>query len=233
MFSILRFLAAVVLVVQTPAPAQLTLTVTDATGGRVADATVVLSNAIEQRTFTTGSEGVVELRDLPTGEWLLTITKEGFITKERPVVIQGAPAAVSLTLDVAGPQESVVVETRVGADPLRLESAATGGTLLDIPVRELPASLTIITQDLLQERAVGSATAATELAPGITTFVDSGSIPGINARGFSSTNSSVSILRDGIKQNSVPQSGRPLDTFLLERIDQLRDEGTPAAIWNG
>jgi hypothetical protein len=58
-----------------------------------------------------------------------------------------------MTLEVTGPQESVVVETTAGADPLKLESAATGGTLLDIPVRELPATLTIVSQELMQERA--------------------------------------------------------------------------------
>ena len=73
-------------------------------------------------------------------------------------------------------------------------------------------------------------TDATELSPGVTTFVDSGSIPGINVRGFSSTAGSVSVTRDGIRQNTVPQSGRPLDTFLLDRIEVLQG---PASLLSG
>ena len=92
MLFVLRFAAALIFAVQTSAPAQLTLTVTDATGARVANAAVVLSNAVEQRTFTTGPEGTVELRDVPTGEWTLRVTKDGFIPQMRPVVIQGVPS---------------------------------------------------------------------------------------------------------------------------------------------
>src|SRR5688572_5033864 len=147
--SILSFIAAIFLAAQTSAPAQLTITITDATGGRVADAAVVLSNATGQRTFMTDSEGMLELRDLPTGEWMLMVMKDGFIPAERPVVIQAAPTTVALTLDVAGPQESVVVEATISADPLRLNSVAAGGTLLEIPILELPASLTVVTQELM------------------------------------------------------------------------------------
>jgi outer membrane receptor for ferric coprogen and ferric-rhodotorulic acid len=117
----------------------------------------------------TSSEGTIELRDLPTGEWMLMVMKAGFIPVERPVVIQATPTTIALTLDVAGIQESVIVETTVSADPLRLNSVAAGGTLLEIPIRELPASLTVVTQELMQERGATTAMQAVELASGITT----------------------------------------------------------------
>ena len=145
--------------------------------------------------------------------------------------MQSAPTSVTVALEVGGVAESVLVEAAAPAeDALQLDAAATGGTRLDIPVRELPATLTIITQELIQERGINNATDATELAPGVTTFADSGSIPGINVRGFSSTNGAVSILRDGIRMNTVPQSGRPLDTFMLDRIEVLKG---PASLMAG
>jgi iron complex outermembrane receptor protein len=148
----------------------------------------------------------------------------------RPIVVQATPVAVSIALEVSGVRQTVIVEAARPEDPLQLDSSAAGGTRLDIPVRELPASLTVITQDLMQERGINNAMEATELAPGITTFVDSGSIPGINARGFSSTAGSVSVTRDGIRQNTLPQSARPLDTFLLERVEVLKG---PASLMSG
>jgi outer membrane receptor protein involved in Fe transport len=173
---------------------QLTIIVTDPSGGRVADAAMIVDRPTEQRAVVTRAEGAV-------------------------------------TLEVGGVTQNVLVEAASpSADQIQLEAAATGGTRLAIPVRELPSTLTIITQDLLQERGVGSATEATELSPGITTFVDSGSIPGINARGFSSTSGAVSVTRDGIRQNTVPQAGRPLDTFLLERVEVLKG---PASLLAG
>ena len=209
---------------QSQGPGQLTITVTDATGGRVAGAEVILRRgAAEERTLTTGSDGTVDVRDLVTGEWTISVTRDGFAPRQRPVVVQAVPVVAAITLDVARVQESVLVEGVPGpADVLRLDAAASGGTYLDIPIRELPASLTVLSQELIQERGARSVVEAAELAGGITTFVDSGSMPAYNMRGFSSTNGSVSVMRDGIRQNTVPQSGRQLDSFLLERVEVLK-----------
>ena len=56
----------------------------------------------------------------------------------------------------------------------------------------------------------------------LTTYVDSGSIPGISVRGFNSSSGAVSVMRDGIRQNTESQSGRPLDTFMLDRVEVLK-----------
>jgi len=203
---------------------QLTITISDNTGGRVAGAEIVFSRPTDPpRTFMTGSDGTLEVRDLPTGEWTMTVSRQGFAPKQRSVVVQAVPITAIVTLDVAGVQESVLVEAVPGpADVLRLDTAATGGTLLEIPIRELPASLSVVSQELIQERGARSVVEAAELAGGVTTFVDSGSMPGFNLRGFSSTSAGVTVTRDGIKQNTVPQAGRQLDSFLLERIEVLK-----------
>ena len=219
------------LAAQAPDNTQLTIIVSDPTGARIADAAVVLTRSEQQRTGITGNDGSATLRGLATGGWTLIVTRDGFIPRQRPITVQSTPVTVAVTLEVGGVVLSELVEAaQAPADQIQLEAAATGGTRLDIPVRELPATLTIITQDLLQERGVSSAMDATELAPGITTFVDSGSIPGINARGFSSTSGAVSVTRDGIRQNTVPQAGRPLDTFMLERVEVLKG---PASLLSG
>ena len=209
---------------------QLTVTVSDTTGARVTDAAVVLTHGTEQRAETTGRDGSVTVRGLATGAWTVEVSRDGFVTVRPPVVVQTTPVAVAVTLEVGGVRQNVIVEAARPEDALQLDAPASGGTRLDIPVRELPATLTVITQDLLQERGINNAMDATELSPGITTFMDSGSIPGINVRGFSSTAGSVSVTRDGIRQNTLPQSARPLDTFLLDRIEVLQG---PASLMSG
>ncbi len=209
---------------------QLTITVSDPTGARVADAAVVLTRAGQERTVTTGSDGTVVVGGLAVGTWTIEVARDGFLTVRRPAVVQSTPSAIAITIEIGGVSQTVIVQASRQTDPLQLDAPATGGTRLDIPVRELPASLSILTQDLMQERGVTNATDATELSPGVTTFVDSGSIPGINLRGFSSTSGAVSVTRDGIRQNTVPQAGRPLDAFLLERVEVLRG---PASLMTG
>jgi iron complex outermembrane receptor protein len=209
---------------------QLTVTVADPSGARIADAAVVLSRDTEQRAEVTDRDGVVIVRGLAVGAWTLDVTRDGFTSIRRPVVVQNTPVSILVSLEVGALRQNVIVEAARPEDALQLDASAAGGTRLDIPVRELPASLTVITQDLMQERGINNAMEAAELSPGITTFMDSGSIPGFQVRGFSSSAGSVSVTRDGIRQNTVPQSGRPLDTFLLDRIEVLKG---PASLMSG
>ncbi len=234
---VLGMLLSIAVLVLLPVPTaagqdttQLTVTVVDATGARVADAAVVLARATERHTEITGGDGSLTMRGLAPGAWTVEVSRDGFATVRRPVVVQSTPVAITVTLEVSGVRQNVIVEAARPQDPLQLDAPAAGGTRLDIPIRELPASLTVITQDLMQERGVNNVMDATELAPGITTFVDSGSIPGINSRGFSSSAGSVSVTRDGLRQNTLPQSARPLDTFLLERVEVLKG---PASLMSG
>jgi iron complex outermembrane recepter protein len=216
---------------QGTASTQLTVTVTDTSGARVPDAAVIFMRPTDEQTVVTDRDGTATVRGLATGAWTVEVVKQGFVTRQRRVVVQSTPTAVAVTLEVGGLEENVLVEAAAPVeDALLLDAAATGGTRLNIPVRELPATLTLITQELIQERGVNNVTEAIELAPGLTTYVDSGSIPGINVRGFNSSSGAVSTMRDGIRQNTVPQAGRPLDTFMLERVEVLKG---PASLMAG
>jgi hypothetical protein len=167
---------------QTSGSTQLTVTVTDTSGARVPDAAVVLTRANGEHTSTTNADGIATFQGIATGAWTVEVVKQGFLTRQRRVAAQSTPTSVTVVLEVGGLAENVLVQAAAPAeDALQLDAAATGGTRLDIPVRELPATLTVITQELMQERGIDNATEALELAPGVTTFADSGSIPGINA----------------------------------------------------
>jgi|GEM_PF-948787 len=219
----LRVVSGLIAVLLAQAP-QLSIIVTDSEGDRLPEAAITLTQGNTERSLTTGADGAVSASGLARGEWTLSVRKDGFTPKQRPVVVQGTPTTVLISLDVAPATLTVDVEGRANAasDALRLDSAATGGSFLDVPVRELPASLTIIDQQMIQERGVTTALDALELAPGMTIWPDTGWIPAVDARGFSSTSAGISILYDGIRQNTVPQSGRPLDAFFIERIEVLK-----------
>jgi iron complex outermembrane receptor protein len=208
----------------------LTIVVSDPSDARVADAAVVLTRGAQERVTVTNGDGSITVPGLALGTWTLEVSRDGFLTVRRPVVVQTAPSTVRVQLEVGGLRQTVTVKGSRVEDSLELDASADGGTRLDMTVRELPASLSIITQELMQERGINNAMDAVELSPGVTTFVDSGSIPGINVRGFSSTSGAVSVTRDGVRQNTVPQSGRPLDSFLLERIEVLQG---PASLMSG
>lgn len=202
-----------------PPRSQVIVTVADSSGGQVANAAVRVSRGREAHTATVGPDGTVRLLDLAPGEWTLMVTSAGFIPKRQSLVIQSGLVQVAVVLEVAGVRESVQVVATAPPNVIGLEAPATGGTMLDIPVRDLPASLSLVTQQAIQERGARSTIEAAELAVGIVggSFA---SIPSYATRGFSGN--SITLMRDGIRQNTASQSSRPLDAFVFERIEVLK-----------
>jgi iron complex outermembrane recepter protein len=208
---------------------QLAITVSDSTGARVADAQVVITRGAERRALTTGADGAVRFTNIPTGEWTVTVARDGFARWQAIANVGGSDVHVPVGLAVAGFAETVQVASEVTAPTqIPLNAVASGGTRLDIPVRELPASLFLVGQPLIQERGARSLEEAVQLAVGMQASTGVGSIPGYATRGWSGNN--ISLMRDGIRQNSNSQSSRPVDTFLLERIEVLKG---PASLLYG
>lgn len=103
---------------------------------------------------------------------------------------------------------------------LPLDAVATSGSRLGLTSRELPASVSIITQEMMQLRGLRTAVEAVEAAVGMTGGTNFGSIPTYSTRGFGGNN--VTVLRDGIRQNTASQSSRTVDSFLLDRVEILK-----------
>ena len=209
---------------------QIIIVVVDITGARVANATVRLTRGRNARTGLVASDGTLRLQDIEPGDWTLTVTREGFEPWSRRVTVSPGVIEAPVTLQIAGVSETIEVQgaARVVQDAIRLNAPATGGTRLDIPVRDLPVSLSLITQPLIQERGARTGMEASEIAVGVVAGLGVGSIPGYAMRGFHGNQ--VSLMRDGIRQNTTSQSSRPIDTFLLDRVEILKG---PASVMYG
>src|SRR5262249_26636272 len=81
--------------------AQLIVRVTASTGALIPDAEVLLVRASDERKLTTGSSGTAEASGLATGEWTMTVKREGFTSRQRPVVIGDTPLNISMMLEVS------------------------------------------------------------------------------------------------------------------------------------
>ncbi len=103
---------------------------------------------------------------------------------------------------------------------LPLDAISTSGSRLGLTSRDLPASVSIITQEMMQLRGLRTAVEAVEAAVGMTGGTQFGSIPNYSTRGFGGNN--VTIMRDGIRQNTASQSSRTVDSFILDRIEVLK-----------
>jgi len=138
------------------------------------------------------------------------------------------PAGAQTSSPAATAADTELVElspVEVAADKekhfsLPLDAASRTGSRLNLTLRELPASVSVITQEAIQLRGARTALEAIEAAVGMTGQVGVGSIPGYSTRGFGSND--ITVMRDGIRQNTNSQSARPLDSFLFDRIEVLK-----------
>jgi len=113
-----------------------------------------------------------------------------------------------------------VISEKEKAFSLPLEASPSTGSRLGLANRDLPASVSVITQEVMQVRGLRTAVEAVEASVGMTGGTQFGSIPNYSTRGFGGN--SVTIMRDGIRQNTASQSSRTIDSFLLDRIEVLK-----------
>lgn len=124
--------------------------------------------------------------------------------------------------------EAVIVEGRRERSTVVLDEPVATGSRLGIDAFDLPASVSVVSHELIQLRGARTAVEAIESAVGMTGGTSVGSIPNYATRGFAGND--ITVMRDGIRQNTASQSSRPLDSFLFERIEVLKG---PASLLYG
>jgi iron complex outermembrane receptor protein len=124
--------------------------------------------------------------------------------------------------------ESVIVEGRRERSAVVLDESVDTGSRLGIDARDLPASVSVVSHELIQLRGARTAVEAIESAVGMTGGTSVGSIPNYATRGFAGND--ITVMRDWIRQNTASQSSRPLDSFLFERVEVLKG---PASLLYG
>ena len=115
-------------------------TITDASGGAVANATVTLVNveSKSERSTVTGAQGEYRFQALPPGTYTLTVVATGFARQELKALqlLVNTPGTYNLQLKVGGTTETVSVTSE--APPLNLVDASLGTPFTETQVRELP-----------------------------------------------------------------------------------------------
>jgi iron complex outermembrane receptor protein len=197
--------------------------VEDSSKGVIDGAVVVMSRGAVGRRAVTGGDGVARFNDLAEGEWVVEVRKEGFAIAAETLTVGESSTTLTITLALPTLSETVSVEARAGA----LGTTVTSASRLELSVKELPATLSVVTQDVMQERGANTAMDAIDVAGGtLTSSGLGGQLPGYQTRGFSGN----SIMNDGIRQNSGVQSSRPQDSFTMDRVEVLKG---PASLLAG
>jgi iron complex outermembrane receptor protein len=109
-----------------------------------------------------------------------------------------------------------------------LDTRSSTGSRLDLTVRETPASVEVIAQEVLRQRGANTLEEALRGAVGVTAGGAPGSPSVASTRGF--TGGFLTYLFDGSRVSVPSMSSRPQDTFNYERIEVLKG---PASVLFG
>ncbi|HWQ93859.1 MAG TPA: TonB-dependent siderophore receptor, partial [Clostridia bacterium] len=111
---------------------------------------------------------------------------------------------------------------------LHLNQPASTASRLDLPLREVPASVTVVDRAKLDELGARNLLEAAQLAPGVTA-AEPPSTPGLfSSRGF--TGNDVVLLYDGLAFGPPTMVAHPEDTWKYSRVEVLKG---PASILFG
>ncbi len=150
---------------------------------------------------------------------LLSITAGSLLTATQQVLAQ-TPAPVASTSTNLSTLPPVEIRANSLFEGLQLSESTQTGSRLDIPLGQLPASVSVIDQALIQQRNEKTVIEAVQNATGVL-GVNRAGAPGVfSMRGF--TENAVGTLFNGIRVQGSTVTTRTYDPFLFERIEVLR-----------
>ncbi len=149
---------------------------------------------------------------LDAGPHTITVAAEGFLERAETVnVLQTGAALREFVLDVAGLRETVTVTAARGyAMP-----AVDSGTRTLTPLRDVPQSVTVVTQELMRDQLMLSIGDVVRYVPGITAHQGENNRDQVIIRG---NNSSADFFLNGVRDDV--QYYR--DLYNLDRVEALK-----------
>ena len=204
---------------------RITGTITDQTGGAIAEATVTVADVARgvSRTLTTDDSGEYNAPNLLPGEYSVRAEARGFksVTRENIVVEVGKELRVDLTLQPGDVSQTITISESV---PLvETTNATLGGTLSNQTINDLPLNgrnyINLLT-----------------LRPGMTVYPGGGSA----SRSANGTRpEDIGYLLDGVRQddpytgssvlNAVIPAGDASTSLPIDAIQEFNTEQNPKA----
>lgn len=202
--------------------------VVDSQGAPIENALVTATpRDARSKSTRTVATGTFEIADVPSGPVTMQVEAAGFRTATQTVRSDSA-ASVEITLQVAGVQEAINV---TGVLPAGLTQSVETGTRLGLTLLETPASVHVLTGELIRARGDVSVADAKTRAVGITSQADPGNGGGaVAARGFGGVGSVMQLFDGDQLFVGAETVTFPFDPWTVDRIEVL---GGPASVMYG
>lgn len=200
----------------------LTGTVTDPSGAAVSGVAVsaVPAGGGPSSIGSTGDDGTYRVRVGSDGAYDVTFSRVGFVTAVVRQSVRG-----DTTVDASLALTSFTDEVRVAA---ALGATRGAASHLGLTAAETPASLDVVTQDVIQARGADTASTALRFVTGVTSSLRPGASAVFSSRGF--VENSLAVLFNGVRVQSSTITMRNYDAFNFERVEVVRG---PASVVHG
>ena len=126
------------------------------------------------------------------------------------------------------PIPGLIADPNAGRTPLNTNVIAASASRLDIPVREIPATVEVIDKQTIADRGFKTTTDVAQGAVGMTAGDAPGAPASFSMRGFTGTQ--INTLYNDIKIGPSEMTGRIMDTANLDRVEILKG---PASLLSG
>jgi len=196
--------------------------VTDSTGAAIPNASVQLLTLKGENVVSTeaNATGEFRLENVGPGVYDLRVSYSGFKSQTQRVTISaGEDLHAKVQLQIDAMQEVVTVS----AEAIYAEPNAITATKMDIPLRDVPQSVTVLNAELLRSQNALSMQDALRNVPGVTPHLGEGRRDQVLIRGFNAVNDQ---LIDGVRDDSPYYR----DLSSVERIEVIKG---PAAVLYG
>src|SRR5579883_823100 len=167
----------------------------------------------------TDGEGKYKFDGLRSGPYELSFVREGFETTVRTVTLAGESSTVDVTLALGRIATSVEVTDTAGK---------TTGSRMDVPDRDIPSQISVVTQQTLREQGLNDLASALENVSGVSVQVQYGVYEWYTVDGFAQQSGNDFLYIDGMTlTGNRPQT--QLDN--IEEVQVLK--GPNAVLYGG
>ena len=188
-------------------------TVLDASGAPIAGAVVSITsdNQTAGPSTTTNARGEFNFT-LGTGRYMVAVVAPGFVDGSQSLTVSSGGARMPpFVLAIAALREAVTVSAPAGYRA----GATSSATKTLTPIRDIPQSITIVTQELMKDQLMMSVGDVVRYVPGITTQQGENNRDQIIVRG---NNTSADFFVNGVRDDV--QYFR--DLYNVERMEALK-----------
>jgi iron complex outermembrane receptor protein len=195
-------------------------TVRDERGGALPGVSIVASPTTGGPDASTSADdsGAYRLTLAAGRAYDVTFTLTGFAGRRARVTV---PAEGDARIDATLAITSFAEDVRVAAD---LAETSDVGSRLGLTRQQTPASVDVVTLDVLQARGADTASTALRGVTGITSSLRPGASAVFSTRGF--IENSIGVLFDGVRVQSSTVTMRNYDAFNFDRVEVLRGPGS-------